>query len=174
VEAMAGLVRRRRGEPHLILRPALLPVPQPDRSWITAAGVVLDTGSLYASALDVPRDPQAELCIRSGYLSLRRIADVYSIPYDPEPEPDDPISVSREEFDAAYDHLAGEGLPMKPDRDQAWLDFKGWRVNYDTVLVIMAGFLMAPYAPWVSDRSPINPHRPPLRRLGPRRGPINR
>jgi hypothetical protein len=143
--------------------------PQPDRSWITAAGVVLDTASIYASTLDVPRNPEAELCIRSGYLALRTIADLYSIPYDTDPSPSDPISVSREEYDALYDRLAEEGLPMRADREQAWRDFTGWRVNYDTVLVIMAGFVMAPYAPWVSDRSPVRRHRPPLTNRGRRR-----
>jgi hypothetical protein len=29
----------------------------------------------------------------------------------------------------------------------------GWRVNYDAVLVTLAGLVMAPYAPWSSDRS---------------------
>ena len=137
--------------------------PQPERSWIIAAGVVLDTASIYASTLDVPRSPGAELCIRSGYLALRRIADFYSILYDPDPSPGDPISISREEYDAVYDQLAAAGLPLRADREQAWRDFAGWRVNYDTVLVIMAGFVMAPYAPWISDRSPALRHRPPVR-----------
>jgi hypothetical protein len=128
---------------------------QPDRSWITAAGVVLDSASLLASAVDVPRSPPAELCIRSGYLALRSIAAFFGFPFDPDPRPDDPISVTRDEFDAAYDQLAAQGVPMRRDRDQAWRDFAGWRVNYDVVLVSLAGFLMAPYAPWVSDRSPV-------------------
>ena len=128
---------------------------QPDRHWITAAGVVLDSASLLASAVDVPRSPPAELCIRSGYLALRSIAAFFGFPFDPDPRPDDPISVTRDEFDAAYDQLAAQGVPMRRDRDQAWRDFAGWRVNYDVVLVSLAGFLMAPYAPWVSDRSPV-------------------
>ncbi len=127
--------------------------PQPDRSWITAAGAVLDAAALTASTLDLPRDPQAELCIRAGYLALRRIADFFDIPYNPAPQPDDPISISREEFDAAYEQLAQQNVPLKPDRDQAWRDFTGWRVNYDTVLLALAGLIMAPYAPWSSDRS---------------------
>jgi hypothetical protein len=143
--------------------------PQPDRSWVTAAGVVLDTASIYASTLDVPRSPSAELCIRSGYLCLRTIADFYGIPYDPDPSPDDPISVSREEYDEVCDRLAEAGVPLRADRDQAWRDFAGWRVNYDTALVVMAGFVMAPYAPWISDRSPTRRHRPPLRRRSARR-----
>jgi hypothetical protein len=145
--------------------------PQPDRSWITAAGVVLDAASLYASTLDVPRNPAAELSIRSGYLALRRIADFYAIPYNPDPSPTDPIAVSRDEYDAVYDRLAEAGVPVRADREAAWRDFAGWRVNYDTVLIIMAGFVMAPYAPWISDRSPAGRYRPPIlrrRRPGPR------
>ena len=140
--------------------------PQPDRSWITAAGVVLDSAALYASTVDAPRSPTAELCIRAGYICLRRIADFYGIPYEPDPSPTDPISIAREEYDALYDRLAAAGVPLRSDRDRAWQDFAGWRVNYDTVLVIMAGFVMAPYAPWVSDRSPSGRHRPPLTRRG--------
>jgi len=136
--------------------------PQPERSWITAAGVVLDAAAVYASTLDVPRDPAAELCIRSGYVALRRVADFYGIPYDPNPSPGDPISVSREEYDDVYDRLAGAGVPLRADREAAWRDFAGWRVNYDTVLIILAGFVMAPYAPWISDRSPAGRYRPPV------------
>jgi len=136
--------------------------PQPDRSWITAAGVVMDAAAIYASTLDVPRNPAAELSIRSGYLALRRISDFYGIDYDPDPGPTDPISVSRDEYDAVYDRLAAGGVPLRADRDQAWRDFAGWRVNYDTVVTILAGFVMAPYAPWISDRSPAGRHRPPI------------
>ena len=49
------------------------------------------------------------------------------------------------------------GVPLRADLDQAWRDFAGWRVNYDQVLVTLAGIAMAPYAPWSSDRSV--PHR---------------
>ena len=136
--------------------------PKPDRSWVTAAGVVLDSAALYASTLDVPRSPPAELCIRSGYLCLRAIADFYGIRYEPDPSPGDPISITREEYDEVFDRLAAAGVPLRADRDQAWRDFAGWRVNYDTVLVILAGFVMAPYAPWISDRSPAGRYRPPV------------
>jgi hypothetical protein len=138
--------------------------PQPDRSWVTAAGVVLDAAALYSSALDVPRSPSAELCIRTGYISLRTIADLFSIPHDSEPAPDDPISIARDEFDAAYDRMAANGLPMRADREQAWRDFAGWRVNYDAVLIMLASMIRAPYAPWSSDRSATRAYRPPMRR----------
>jgi len=127
--------------------------PHADRSWITAAGAVLDAAALAASTIDIPYEPRANLCIRAGYLALRHIADFFRISYDPQPKMDDPISISREEFDEAYDRLQSNGVPLKPDREQAWRDFAGWRVNYDTVLIGLAHLTLAPYAPWSSDRS---------------------
>jgi hypothetical protein len=126
--------------------------PKPQRSWITAAGAVLDCAALSASTLDLPPNPEAQLCLRAGYLALRSIADFYLIPHNPNPTPDDPISVTRAEFDDAYEHLRAEGVPLRPDRDQCWRDFTGWRVNYDVVLIKLAAMTMAPYAPWISDR----------------------
>ncbi|MBE7556577.1 MAG: hypothetical protein HS126_36460 [Anaerolineales bacterium] len=127
--------------------------PQPERSWVTAAGTVLDAAALVDSTVDIPREPEAQLCLRAGYIALRRIADFFDVPYNPNPSPDDPISISRDEFDAAYERLAQQGIPLKPDRDEAWRNFNGWRVNYDAPLLALAGLTMAPYAPWSSDRS---------------------
>ena len=55
---------------------------------------------------------------------------------------------------------------MKPDREQAWTDWAGWRVNYDTVLLQLAELTMAPYAPWTADRSSLSHQEPRLRRWG--------
>jgi hypothetical protein len=137
--------------------------PVPKRSWVTAAGAVLDSASILASTIEGPRRSQVELCIRSGYLALRRIADYFAIPYDPDPRPDDAISITREEYEAVRRRLDAAGAPLKPDADQAWRDFAGWRVNYDTVLLALAGLTMAPYAPWSSDRS-LRYRRPPMTR----------
>ncbi len=127
--------------------------PQPDRSWITAAGAVLDTAALVSSTVDIPPDAQAALCIRAGFLALRHISDFFGIQYDPDPQPDGPISVTRAEFDAACAELIEKGVPVKSDLDAAWRDFRGWRVNYDTVLIRLAGLIMAPSAPWSADRA---------------------
>jgi hypothetical protein len=127
--------------------------PQPEHSWVTAAGAILDCAALINSTIDVPHDPQADLCIRAGYLALRHIADFFRIPYNPAPKPDDPISISFQEFQSVYNRLAENGIPLKPDCERAWRDYAGWRVNYDTVLLALAALTMAPYAPWSSDRS---------------------
>jgi hypothetical protein len=128
--------------------------PQPDHSWIISAGAVLDAASLTLSAIDIPYDASAALCIRGGYLALRHIAQVFGIRYTPDPRfPDQPISVSRVEFEAVLNQLASQGVPIRPDHDQAWKDFGGWRVNYDEALVSLADLTMAPQAPWSGDRS---------------------
>ncbi len=147
-------------ESHTSLAPlAFFRSPQPMRSWVTAAGAVLDGAALYLAAVERPFNPRAALCIRTGYLSLRHVAGFFGFAYDSNPSPDDPISISRDEFDAVYDDLTAQGLPLKLDRGQAWRDFAGWRVNYDAVLLQMAALTMAPYAPWSSDRSAIRPQK---------------
>ena len=134
----------------------------PERSWLTAAGCVLDTAALRASSIDLPRSFEAELCLRSGYLSLRHLADVFDISYDPNPDPQDPISITRPEFDEVFDQLAAEGAPMVADREQAWRDFAGWRVNYDQPLIMLCSLVNPPFAKWSSDRG-VTRYRPPLR-----------
>jgi hypothetical protein len=138
--------------------------PRPDRHWITSAGAVMDAAALRASITTLPRQPSAELCIRSGFLALRHIADFFGIAYDPEPTRGDPISIDRAEWDEVYARLAAIGVPVRDDVEEAWTDFMGWRVNYDAVLLALAGLVMAPYAPWISDRGSARRHRPPLRR----------
>jgi hypothetical protein len=134
-----------------------------ERSWITAAGVVLDCAALRASTLDLEREPRAELCLRAGYLSLRRIARYFNIPFDPDPRPDAPISIREEEFVEAYQQLVDAGVPVRADARQCWLDYAGWRVNYDAPLVGLCGLVEAPPAPWGSDRA-VRPRSPRLRR----------
>lgn len=130
--------------------------PRADDSWVTAAGAVLDAASITLSSLAISNAPSAALCIRAGFLCLRRVANYFGLPNPQDPHyPDDPISVTREEFDAVLDALAADGIPLKADRDQAWKDFAGWRVNYDRALVLLCGLVMAPRSPWSSDRIPL-------------------
>ncbi len=127
--------------------------PQENHSWIIAAAAVLDAAALTRSAVDIPRDPSADLCIRAGFLALRAIADFFRIPYNPDPRyPEEPIHIQRDEFEATLQRLAGHGVPIKADRDQAWQDFAGWRVNYDSLIQPLANLTMAPAAPWTGER----------------------
>jgi hypothetical protein len=136
--------------------------PHPERSWITAAGCVLDTAAVVASTLDRPYDARGPVMLRTGFFCLRRIADFYRIPYDPNPSPTDPIAVTRRDFDLLCVELRAAGLVLRDDLDQAWHDYAGWRVNYDSVLLALCAMVLAPPAKWSSDRMPTERHIPPI------------
>jgi hypothetical protein len=127
--------------------------PKPDHSWLTAAGAVLDAAALVNAMVDTPHNMQADLTLRAGYLALRSIADLFEVQYEASPRPDDPTSVTRAEFDEAVAALEAGGVPLRADREQAWRAFNGWRVNYDRVLVVLGRLILAPPAPWSSDRA---------------------
>jgi hypothetical protein len=140
--------------------------PRADQSWVTAAGCVLDTAAITSSTLDLGhRTPYADLCLRAGFLSLRNIAEYLAIPFDGNPAPGDPISITKDEFLAAYRELGEAGVPLQPDPERCWEGYRGWRVNYDMVLLGLAAVTMAPTSPWSSDRSPAF-RSPLLRRRG--------
>jgi hypothetical protein len=128
--------------------------PRAENSWITAAGTVLDAAAITLSAIEIPTESSAALCIRAGFLTFRHIANYFDIPNPQNAHyPATPICVERHEFDEVIDQLAKAGLPIKADREQVWRDFAGWRVNYDRTLILLCGLVMAPQASWSSDRA---------------------
>jgi hypothetical protein len=120
---------------------------QNNHSWVNAAGAMMDAAALVRSAVAIEMDVQADLMIRAGYLALRRIAAYFNIAFDPDPAPTAATSVDRARFDEALAVLDAADVPLVADRDQAWADFNGWRVNYDAVLRGMERLTMAP-TPW--------------------------
>jgi len=128
--------------------------PRSDNSWVTSAGAVLDTAAITLSSIDIPNEMSAALCIRAGHIALSRVADYFDIAYPENPHfPETPISITREEYNSLISKLEAAGLPIKPDREKAWVDFAGWRVNYDRVLIVLCSLVMAPEVPWSSDRA---------------------
>jgi hypothetical protein len=93
-------------------------------------------------------DVRADVMIRAGYLALRRISDVFGLPYPANPSPDGQTSVDRERFETALNVISQAGVPVIADRDQAWRDFSGWRVNYDATLRGLERLTVAPASWW--------------------------
>jgi hypothetical protein len=65
--------------------------------------------------------------------------------------------------------LEGVGFAMERSAEDAWPDFRGWRVNYETIAYRLADRLTAPPAPWSGSRrhlrsGTVEPRRPPQRR----------
>jgi hypothetical protein len=120
---------------------------QPERSWVNAAGAILDTAALVRSAVAIPVDAQADLMIRAGYLALRHVTGVFHLPFDASPTPASPTRIDRATFETVLDVLADSGVPLVADREAAWRDFHGWRVNYDEPLARLEALTVATQ-PW--------------------------
>jgi len=124
--------------------------PTPNQTWIGSAASVLDAAALFNAAVDLAPSATAGLCIRSGWLNLRRIADYFKISYETKVNWKTPITISRAEFDIVLARLERGGVPLITDRDTAWRDFVGWRANYDAIIEAMYAQFNCPRTDWLS------------------------
>jgi hypothetical protein len=124
--------------------------PLPTQTWIGCAATVLDAAALFNAAVDAEPSPTAGLCIRAGWLTLRRMADYFRVPYPTTMSKEIPIAVSREDFEIVLKRLESVGVPILADHDAAWTDFLGWRVNYDAIIERFYILFTCPRTDWKS------------------------
>ncbi len=122
--------------------------PTPDQTWIGCAASVLDAAALFNSAVDQPASAGAGLCIRSGWMTLRRIADYFRVPYPVDVDRSTPVTITRKEFECVLDRLVAGGIPVLADREAAWCDFVGWRANYDAMIERFYTLFACPRTDW--------------------------
>ncbi|MGO9855565.1 MAG: hypothetical protein ACLPYY_11050, partial [Acidimicrobiales bacterium] len=145
--------------------------PRPLNSWVVSLMAVLDASAILL-AIDPEGAPmEARMCVRMGFTCLRDVATVAGVAFDPDPSPDDDIDLPREEFETIVDRLESLALPMSRPRDEMWMHFRGWRVNYESVGYALAGQLDAPPARWTGPRrllrgDTLSPERPVDRQPG--------
>jgi hypothetical protein len=158
------------GESHTTYLPLVrFRSPRPLSSWVTALLAVLDSAALFLSLSpkSAPVVP-ARLCLRGGFQCFNQIARAMSIDVPAEPDPSAGISLSYEEFLDAITRLREVDFPIERDPADAWIDFVGWRVNYEHSAYAVAAAVDAVPAMWSGPRrrpSPaIHPIRPPLGR----------
>jgi hypothetical protein len=145
--------------------------PDPWFSWLVGLLAVLDGAAMHLALAPGTASSQSRLCLRMGFTALNRIAKVLRWEVDPDPNPEGPIDLSFEEFEAAVEMLDHVGFPMERTALEAWPDFRGWRVNYETVAYRLCDRLTAPPAPWSGTRHHLRsgvvaPRRPPQRAPG--------
>ena len=127
--------------------------PRPLSSWVTAQLAVLDAAALYLALVpDPPGVVRARLCLRGGFTCLANIAWALRIPLPENPDPNDGISLSYDDFVAAVDRLRKVDFPIGRPMEEAWLDFLGWRVNYEAAAYALAWAVDAPPALWSGPR----------------------
>jgi hypothetical protein len=124
----------------------------PEQPWPLALMAVLDAGALHL-ALN-PESAPAEIrpLLRVGYIATRSIARTLKISVNDDPHPDDPLVLTKTDFDEAVRHLADAGWTFERGPDEAWPHFRGWRVNYETAVHGIAAQLDLPPALWSGPR----------------------
>jgi hypothetical protein len=145
--------------------------PEAWYSWVVGLIAVLDAAALHLSVSPSSASSQARLCLRMGFTTFDRIAATLGWSVDPDPNPEGPIELTFAEFAEAVAMLADVGFPMERSAEDAWPDFRGWRVNYEAVAYRLADRLIAAPAPWSGPRrhlrtGPVAPRRPPQRHPG--------
>jgi hypothetical protein len=142
--------------------------PNPMRSWVVGLLAVLDSAALYLAFCPESAPREARLCLRMGFTSLREIGRTLGLPVDPDPMPDAEIQLTYEEFLDGARRLAAVGFPLELTPEEAWPDFRGWRVNYEPLCYALVALVDAVPAAWSGPRrkpaQPILPIRPPDRR----------
>jgi hypothetical protein len=126
--------------------------PHPLRSWIVALLAVLDSAALYLATCPSTAPSEARLTLRMGFTALRDIGTALGIPFDPDPRPDSPISLTKREYLEGIDRMLAAGFVMERSAEEAWPDFKGWRVNYEALAYAVADRVDAVPAPWSGPR----------------------
>ncbi len=120
--------------------------------WVISLLAVLDSAALYITLCPARAPAEARQCLRMGFLALRAIARVFSIPVNDDPHPDDPIALTFEQFAFGVEHLRLASFPLERTAEEAWADFKGWRVNYEAAACGIADEIVAVPAPWSGTR----------------------
>jgi hypothetical protein len=138
--------------------------PRPLASWVTAQLAILDAAALYLSLVpDAPGAVAARLCLRGGFTCLATIARARGFTIPDEADPNDGIALTYEEFVDAIGRLASVEFPLERSSEDAWLDFVGWRINYEAAAYAIARAVDAPPALWSGPRRRPIPAIPPFR-----------
>jgi hypothetical protein len=107
--------------------------PDPYSSWIVSELAMLDSAALYLAVAPSRAPVTARLCLQMGFTCLRRLGRTLHMPMADDPRPDDPIELTREEFEQGWQRLVAVGFPLERSFDDAWAHFRGWRVNYESI-----------------------------------------
>ena len=123
-------------------------------SWVVALVAVLDSAALWMAL--APRGApavQARLCLRMGFLALRSIAETVGLDVDHDPHPDTELLLTYDEYLAGVARVTSTSFRVERTPEEAWPDFRGWRVNYEAVAYALMDRLDAVPGPWTGTRT---------------------
>lgn len=120
--------------------------------WVVSLLAVLDAAALYLAVCPQSAPAEARQFLRMGYVALRTMARAGGHAVNDDPLPTDPLRLTFEQFALGVEHLREAGFPLERDAEDAWADFRGWRVNYEDAAYFMANLAEAVPAPWSGPR----------------------
>jgi hypothetical protein len=139
--------------------------PKQGANWLIALLSVMDAAAMHL-ALRPSTVPalRARLAVRAGFTALNAIARAVGVDEPEDADPDAPIDVTFEQFAEAVAMLDSLDFGSEVSAAQAWPHFRGWRVNYESVVYELAYRIDAPPALWSGPRrwpyTPMPPSRP--------------
>ncbi|WP_375488755.1 hypothetical protein [uncultured Jatrophihabitans sp.] len=137
-------------------------------SWLVAIVAVMDSAALWlALAPGSAPVTEARLALRMGFTALRAVADSLGMETDRDPDPDAALQLSYDAYLDGVGRIFETSFRTERTAEEAWPDFRGWRVNYEAIAYKLAARLDAVPAPWTGPRltgdAEIEPIRPPNR-----------
>lgn len=126
--------------------------PRAHRNWLIALLAVMDAAALHVAFNPSQNVGEIRMALRSGFVTLREIARTECVPYNPDPSPDDPIELTYDEFLYGVQRMREQGYEFERTPEEAWPDFQGWRVNYESVAYALAYRIDAVPARWSGPR----------------------
>ncbi|GGF24480.1 hypothetical protein [Subtercola lobariae] len=139
--------------------------PAPYSNWLISLLSVMDAAALQLSlSPSTAPNTRARLVLRMGFTCLNQVARAVRIPVEEDVDPDAPLEITFDDFEAAVELLKTVDYPVEVTAEQAWPHFRGWRANYEKVAYALAYSIDAPPAKWSGTRrfefEPIVPFRP--------------
>jgi hypothetical protein len=125
----------------------------PEQAWVLALLAVLDAAALQLSLNPDSAPAEIRPFLRVGYITMRSIAGTLGIEVSDDPHPDDPLTLTREDYDNGVQHIADAGWEFERPPEEAWAHFRGWRVNYEAAAHGIAAHLDLPPALWSGPRA---------------------
>jgi hypothetical protein len=150
--------------------------PLPYSSWVISLLAVLDSAALIL-VLAPEQAPvvAARLCLRGGFSCLGRVGRAMGLDVPLEADPAAGITLTYEEFLEAISRLEEVGFEITREASDAWPEFVGWRVNYESAAYQIAAAIDAVPALWSGPRrqaeTEMAPIRPPSGRQRARQRP---
>ncbi len=123
--------------------------PQPGRSWVSTAGLILETANLLFSAVELKHTRQMELTFTAGCLALNRVYRFFDKKARTQPATSTADAAADDaerqlRFRATCDDLAAAGFGLVSDHATTWASYCERRRRYAPALAYLCQLLMAP------------------------------